>query len=221
MPRISAMMMMNAARRRRQREQRQRKQYQREQRQRQQKHHQEKQRQQEKKPKKYIPYKNEKYTGERDANGDAHGKGTFVDMYGNIYEGTWKNGKRHGYGIQDWKRNFGCNNDEHIYYGHWKDNIMHGKGIMYDVISHTRKCGYWDNGVYQKRSPRLMNLRPENNGLIKSQKHKYKKPLKTLKSNIKYFTSNEKLLYILSGLYFLAFLLFIFAVGFILSGGQF
>lgn len=224
MGRISAMMMMNAARQSRQREQHKREQRQREQRQRQQKQRQleQRQRQQQKKPEKYVPYRNEKYTGDRDTNGTANGEGTFVDICGNIYEGAWKNGKRHGYGIQDWKRNSGYNNDEHIYYGYWKDNIMHGKGVMYDVITHQRKCGYWDNGVYQKRSPRLMNLRPENNGLVRTQKYKYKKPSKVIKSNINHSTSyeNKKILYVLGGLYFLAFLLFIFAIMFILSGGK-
>ena len=167
------------------------------------------QRQQQKKKEKYIPYRNEKYLGDRDENGNAHGKGTFIDMHGNIYEGSWKNGNRHGYGIQDWKRNSGNSKDEHIYYGCWKDNIMHGKGVMYDVISHRRKCGYWNNGVYQKRSPRLMNLRPENNGLVKVNKYKYKKPPKTIRSKINQYNSNKSYI-----LYFLVFLLFISVIVF-------
>jgi len=159
MPHISPMIMV-IARQRREKQKRQQ-----EQRKRDQRYREQQKREKQKYQSKHKVHS--KYTGDHDENGNANGQGTFADVYGNIYEGEWKNGKRDGYGIQELA-------NQHIYYGNWKDNIMHGKGIMYDVIKHQRKCGVWNNGVYQKRSPRLMNLKPENNGLLTSQK-KYKK----------------------------------------------
>ena len=84
-------------RQKRQREQRQREQRQREQR----------QRKQRKREQRQIQHHNDstheytKYYGELDSNGLAHGKGTFIDQYGNKYEGSWKHGNRNGYGIQN------------------------------------------------------------------------------------------------------------------------
>ena len=81
------------------------------------------QRQQQKKKEKYIPYRNEKYLGDRDENGNAHGKGTFIDMHGNIYEGSWKNHQRHGKGTMEY-----ANGD--IFEGQWEDGVRSGIGVL-------------------------------------------------------------------------------------------
>ena len=186
MARIFPMMMVIARQRRekqkRQQEQRKREQKKREQRYRQQREHEQKKLEKQKHQSKPKVHSN--YTGDHDENGIANGQGTFADVYGNIYEGEWKNGKRDGYGIQELANH--C-----IYYGNWKDDIMHGKGIMYDVINHQRTCGFWNNGVYQKRSPRLMNLKPENNGILTIQK-KYKNYKKQTKNKQNNYIINQR-----------------------------
>ena len=48
-------------------------------------------------------------------------KKTFIFSTGAIYEGEMLNGKRHGYGTQNWP-------DGASYEGQWKDHKAHGKG---------------------------------------------------------------------------------------------
>lgn len=48
-----------------------------------------------------------------------NGKGSYKHIDGSEYDGDWKDGKRHGYGI--------FKNKTHIYEGEWVDDAPHGK----------------------------------------------------------------------------------------------
>ena len=49
---------------------------------------------------------------------------TFNYPDGSTYQGTWKDGKEHGYGI--------CKEDNFTYEGEWKNGLPHGKGVLTD-----------------------------------------------------------------------------------------
>ena len=103
-----------------------------------------------------------KYEGERNERGERHGNGKAVLPNGDVYEGQYKNGMRHGKGqyifndqngakyVGDYKDNrkngFGTffYPDGSRYEGFWKDDKRHGRGIYYygngDVYE-----GEWNN----------------------------------------------------------------------------
>ena len=55
------------------------------------------------------------------------GKGTFVNARGDVYEGTFKNGFKHGKGRIVYKAGGG------YYEGEWSYNKIEGKGTMLDA----------------------------------------------------------------------------------------
>ena len=111
---------------------------------------------------------NKLYEGEVDDNKKYHGSG--VKFYDNIiqkisYNGEWKNGQRHGKGIElymnqckkydgDWANNkangFGvlCSqkNEVKIYEGNWKDGAQNGIGICYYNTGVRKYEGNWVHG---------------------------------------------------------------------------
>ena len=63
-----------------------------------------------------------KYIGEW-KNGLRHGKAKMVLLDGSVYEGTYLNGKRNGYGKIDFKA------FDEKYKGYFKDGNFHGRGV--------------------------------------------------------------------------------------------
>ena len=53
-----------------------------------------------------------------------NGKGSYKHIDGSEYDGDWKDGKRHGYGI--------FKNKNHIYEGEWVDDAPHGKVYSFE-----------------------------------------------------------------------------------------
>ena len=47
-----------------------------------------------------------------------------------FYEGEWKDGKKHGYGLYKYY-------DGTIYEGEWKDGKKHGEGTYYNPFGNT------------------------------------------------------------------------------------
>ena len=52
-----------------------------------------------------------------------NGKGSYKHADGSEYNGDWKDGKRHGYGI--------FKNKTHIYEGEWVEDAPHGKVCIF------------------------------------------------------------------------------------------
>ena len=51
-------------------------------------------------------------------------------MNGDVYDGEFKDGKRHGHGVYTWS--YGG-----VYDGEWKDGKQHGQGVKTWVDGHT------------------------------------------------------------------------------------
>lgn len=64
------------------------------------------------------------YTGEW-KDGNMHGKGKFIEIWGDIYEGNFKNNMADGFGFQKKK-------DGTEYVGEFKNNLYEGKGVLLD-----------------------------------------------------------------------------------------
>ena len=64
-----------------------------------------------------------KYTGYVDEHGEPDGRGKLEVENGDVYEGEWKNGKRHGQGIYTWAQG-------DLYTGPWRKNKRHGHGVF-------------------------------------------------------------------------------------------
>lgn len=85
------------------------------------------------------------YIGGFNKNGQFHGKGTLifeVNTWGStqFYEGEWKDGKKHGYGLYKYY-------DGTIYEGEWKDGQHHGQGkINYGGAGDWGYIGGWKDG---------------------------------------------------------------------------
>ena len=52
-------------------------------------------------------------------NGKKCDKGRKINEYGSVYEGQYKNGDEHGYGVRK-------DYDGYVYAGDWKDGKKHG-----------------------------------------------------------------------------------------------
>ena len=59
---------------------------------------------------------------------------------GSTYEGDWKNGQRHGYGV--WERTDGLR-----YEGEWEYDKPHGQGVL-TTTEGQRRSGVWEKGKY-------------------------------------------------------------------------
>ena len=93
-------------------------------------------------------YLTEKYVGEL-APGTymAHGQGVYTEKDGSRYEGEFKQGKRHGYGV------YTNVHDGSTYRGYWEDGMRHGYGeLTYrqesDYYGKKNKKGQWKNDVF-------------------------------------------------------------------------
>ncbi len=89
----------------------------------------------------------------------ASGYGIGVYSNGNIYEGQWKNGKKHGSGIyefsdgeyyeggfdQDKRQGFGkyVRKNGEYYKGYWVADFRDGEGVIYDKNGKIVKSGIW------------------------------------------------------------------------------
>ena len=102
------------------------------------------------------------YFGYVNSNDEPAGNGTAVYPHnGGIYEGGWKDGMRHGVGVQNWqdgtsydgefeedrregKGTYIWKNGER-YEGDWLDGKRHGKGAFYDKNKKLVFSGTWKN----------------------------------------------------------------------------
>ena len=77
-------------------------------------------------------------------NGRRHGQGTETFANGEIYEGEWKDGERNGQGTHTYA--YGDNNKYvEKYVGEWKDGKRSGKGT-YTWADGREVSGVWRNG---------------------------------------------------------------------------
>ena len=106
-----------------------------------------------------IPTDDDKYIGERNNNGNRHGKGIIISKNGHKYVGEWNNGKRHGEGTYtypdgtkyegnflDGKRHGQGTYtfpDGKKYEGNFLDGKRHGQGIQYDKDNKKIYEGEW------------------------------------------------------------------------------
>jgi hypothetical protein len=70
-------------------------------------------------------------------NGKKHGEGIYSFSDGEVFEGTFKEDKRTGYGQYKWK-----NGD--LYKGNWENDLRHGKGIILDNKGNIKQSGTWE-----------------------------------------------------------------------------
>ena len=107
-----------------------------------------------------------KYTGPRDEQGEAHGKGEMVYQDGSTYKGeffhgqmdglggfvaggdpktgytysgSWKMGRKHGRGVLKWPNG-------QVYEAEWKDNVLDGNGWYTTVEGQRIECT-WVKGI--------------------------------------------------------------------------
>mmetsp|Transcript_13066 Transcript_13066/g.15596 ORF Transcript_13066/g.15596 Transcript_13066/m.15596 type:complete len:685 (-) Transcript_13066:145-2199(-) len=66
--------------------------------------------------------------GDINSSGDLHGLGTVLHQNGEVYDGHFNNGQRHGHGTLYHPEKLG--NVEIAYKGGWFDGCMHGKGLL-------------------------------------------------------------------------------------------
>ena len=72
----------------------------------------------------------------------ASGIGVLEYASGDIYEGSWENDQRHGYG-----KFVSVASGAHVVYeGFWKDGVKHGKGKV-TLANQERFEGSWSSGV--------------------------------------------------------------------------
>ncbi|XP_058750394.1 uncharacterized protein LOC131623400 [Vicia villosa] len=69
---------------------------------------------------------------------------------GDVFEGCWSKGLRHGSGVYRFAKGDVCN-------GNFKSKFLHGKG-KYTCSNGTIYKGYWDDGTMTKKIPDLENL---------------------------------------------------------------
>ena len=95
-------------------------------------------------------------------NGKRHGKGKFIWASGALYEGNWVEGKREGQGQEILANGT-------IYVGGFKNDLKDGKGVLYNNIRDQKiiKQGVWVNGTFQedndKATPSLKTQTPKTN----------------------------------------------------------
>lgn len=90
--------------------------------------------------------------------GFRHGKGEFeTGEY--IYEGDWKDGKVHGYGVLYFDASKSC-----YYKGEWKDGKKHGTGIMMYKSGDSYEGQWDDNKRHGKGRMIWKNRNEEYNG---------------------------------------------------------
>ena len=91
---------------------------------------------------KSVP-KEERYEGETNDRGQAHGQGAYYNANGTRYEGEFKDGSPNGRGVFYYLEDNQWKGDR--YEGEWKDGKQHGKGAYYHA-SGDRYEGEWKDG---------------------------------------------------------------------------
>jgi hypothetical protein len=71
--------------------------------------------------------------------GKRHGKGTFKYVNGYVYEGQWENNNRHGKGTFKYVNGY-------VYEGQWENNNRHGEGTL-KYVNGDIYCGEWICGI--------------------------------------------------------------------------
>ena len=110
----------------------------------------------------YESKQNTSYIGEFNEQGNAHGEGKYIAKDGHVYQGSWNNGQREGFGIQHWYEN---NINIATHEGFWKNDKQHGYGTMINHIKNEKQHGFWEDGIYKRRSFRVLHLDPEYSGI--------------------------------------------------------
>ena len=88
----------------------------------------------------YVPDEKNKYYGEVNAKGNAHGLGSYIWDEGDKYVGEWKNSKMCGFGTK-------VNTNGTKYVGEWKNSVYNGQGTF--TGSDGRKyTGQFKKGEY-------------------------------------------------------------------------
>uniref|UniRef100_A0A1Q3FTS5 MORN repeat-containing protein 3 n=1 Tax=Culex tarsalis TaxID=7177 RepID=A0A1Q3FTS5_CULTA len=81
------------------------------------------------------------YQGEADCQNRRSGVGQQVQRNGLLYEGSWKDGLRHGHGIVYRKEPGTTDLYVKIYVGAWEDGRKHGFGVKY--YKRGKYVGFW------------------------------------------------------------------------------
>jgi hypothetical protein len=78
------------------------------------------------------------YNGSFRFGGNLDGIGRFEYLNGAVYEGEWKENKKHGSGKF-------VEAEGGIHYGHWENDLKHGKGKFLENMFMIE--GRWDKGI--------------------------------------------------------------------------
>ncbi|XP_058819772.1 MORN repeat-containing protein 3-like [Topomyia yanbarensis] len=81
------------------------------------------------------------YQGQADLHNRKSGLGKQTQQNGLLYEGEWKNGLRHGYGIV-YRKELDTNLYVKVYVGAWRNGQKHGLGIKY--YKDGKYLGLWE-----------------------------------------------------------------------------
>ena len=66
-----------------------------------------------------------------------HGRGILTSEDNKKYDGTFKEGKKDGFGVFHW-------NNDNMFEGYWVNSKMHGIGKF--ITKGNYKVGLWENG---------------------------------------------------------------------------
>jgi len=77
-----------------------------------------------------------------------HGDGKLYYSNGNLYEGSFLNGKKFGNGSFFWK------STGVIYKGKWNDDKIHGEGELKNHDGSVRKLRYYHGEIVKNYNPR-------------------------------------------------------------------
>ena len=91
----------------------------------------------------------------------AHGKGTYTNTMGAIYEGEWRYDMQHGHGTEKWT------NSNSVFEGEFVDGLRNGYGTWFHKNKSYR--GYWKNNMMDGQGTMEWGIVHTNNHLDKSQ----------------------------------------------------
>ena len=80
------------------------------------------------------------YTGETNFQGQPPGEGVWTGPNGRMYDGEFKDGKKHGSGV------FIYGNGKEKYEGFWKNNMRHTRGVWTGPTG-DKYIGEWKEGL--------------------------------------------------------------------------
>ena len=94
------------------------------------------------------PQQEDIYTGTKNKSGQYHGKGRLQYKNGDLYDGGWRKGLRHGVGVFVWgKDKAHPKRTGAVYEGTFRKGKMHGKGVL-RFRSSAEYRGYFRAGRY-------------------------------------------------------------------------